>query len=106
MMMHKVKIVLPLLGGHAERVVVMPIMPAGTLVDCLPGDEPGSLPISHWIVRPSEDDKNSFSSLECYLDLEGEGGWGVDEAYDESGETFATWLEKAGFKICRFPLVK
>jgi hypothetical protein len=92
--MHKVKIILALLGGWAERTVTMPIMPAGTLVDCVPElDE--FLEISHWVFVPALDVDEAL--IYCHLKVS---NWGFNEPIGkENLETFSEWLHRVGFDV-------
>lgn len=90
---YTVKIVLTLRGGWAERMVTMPIMPVGTVVDCVPELlEP--LEISHWVFTPALDGREA--SIECHLKVH---DWGFDESVDPAGETFSEWLRRVGFRV-------
>ncbi len=94
--MHKVKLLLSLLGGWAERQVTMPIMPVGSLIDCVP-ELDRSLEISHWVVAPASDEHDI--SIVCHLVVD---DWGVDEQVEPGGETFSEWLSRVGFTVHKY----
>lgn len=90
---HKVKIVLDMSGGGAEKHVLMPIMPTGTVIHCIPEYEE-YLEISHWVIVPSQG--GSVMEIDCHVDCR---DWGLEDLTGRDEETIEDWLKRVGFVV-------